>query len=61
MLIGMYTMTLVHDYKVLHIVMAYKALLTNLNNFKLLVQNFIKQFNLKLQQVLEGSALSTAC
>lgn len=40
MLIGMYTMTLVHDYKVLPIVMAYKALLTNLNNFKLLVQKF---------------------
>lgn len=33
MLIGMYTMTLVHDYKVLHIVMAYKALLTNLSYF----------------------------
>lgn len=37
MFIGMYIMILVYDYKVFYIVMVYKVLLINLNNFKLFV------------------------
>lgn len=33
----MYIMILVYDYKVFYIVMVYKVLLINLNNFKLFV------------------------